>query len=299
MTVFSGGAAIEQFLAELDGWVSESVAGYLLGGSAMTARGLKDQTEDVDLAIGVTAEFNHVYQVLQDQSFEVVGEPTAAFEDVGTTVELEHSTRDTQIDLFEQQVVGKVRLTDRMQDRAEEFWDGEVVTVSLLADEDMFLFKAVSGGDLGSGRRRDIEDMRVYAQRGLTYDVILEEIETQRPFNTGAMEARHIRDRSHPLFTIETAVESLAGLPQSFTEQVAAYGTAFEVEYVVLGAVDDGVHDVGRIQDRVLDTVRALDADDEAAVSAGIDRLVTKQILARTGNTVHLTATGNADSTTQ
>ena len=41
----------------------------------------------------------------------------------------------------------------------------------------MFLLKAVSGGDLGSGRRRDIEDMRVYAQRGLTYEAILEEIE--------------------------------------------------------------------------------------------------------------------------
>jgi len=52
----------------------------------------------------------------------------------------------------------------------------------------MFLLKAVSGGDLASGRRRDIEDMWKYAQRGLDYELILTEIDEQRPFNTGTTE---------------------------------------------------------------------------------------------------------------
>lgn len=98
-----------------------------------------------------------------------------------------------------------------MQDRSEEFWSGSYVTAFTLADEDMFLLKAVSGGDIASGRRRDIEDMRKYAQRGLNYELILSEIDEQRPFNTGMTEARQIRDRSHPLFTIEMAVNSLSG----------------------------------------------------------------------------------------
>ncbi|MFC6993897.1 hypothetical protein ACFQH3_20575 [Haladaptatus sp. GCM10025707] len=50
MTVFRGGEAIKAFLEEFDSWLSESVTVYLLGGSAMTVRGLKDQTEDIDLA---------------------------------------------------------------------------------------------------------------------------------------------------------------------------------------------------------------------------------------------------------
>lgn len=54
-----------------------------------------------------------------------------------------------------------------MQDRAEEFWSGSHTTAFVLSDEDMFLLKAVSGGDVASGRRRDIEDMRMYAQRWL------------------------------------------------------------------------------------------------------------------------------------
>jgi len=52
MTMFKGGEAIEAFLEEFDDWLSESVTVYLLGGSAMTVHGLKDQTEDIDLALG-------------------------------------------------------------------------------------------------------------------------------------------------------------------------------------------------------------------------------------------------------
>ena len=58
MTVFSGGEAISGFLAEFDGWLSESVDVFLLGGSAMTVQGLKDQTEDIDLVIGTRKLFD-------------------------------------------------------------------------------------------------------------------------------------------------------------------------------------------------------------------------------------------------
>jgi hypothetical protein len=288
MTVFKGGDAIKEFLKEFDRWLSESVTVYLLGGSAMTVQGLKDQTEDIDLALGVVSEFEHVYQTLTSQGFAVVDEPTESFEGVGKTVELHHDARGLQIDLFERQVVGKVWITDRMHDRAAEFWVGNHATAFVLSDEDMFLLKAVSGGDLASGRRRDIEDMRMYAQRGLDYEVILTEIDKQRPFNTGATEARQIRDRSHPLFTIEMAVNSLSGLPDTFTSRITEFATEFEAEYTVLGAVDDGIDNVDAIRKRVLTNVRALSDDQEDAVDDAIDRLVAKQILKHDGETVRL-----------
>jgi hypothetical protein len=175
-----------------------------------------------------------------------------------------------------------------MHDRAEEFWAGNHATAFILSDEDMFLLKAVSGGDLASGRRRDIEDMRIYAQRGLDYEVILTEIDEQRPFNTGVTEARQIRDRSHPLFTIEMAVTSLSGLPNTFTSRIAEFATEFEVEYTVLGTVDDGIDDVEAIRERVLMNVRALSDDQEDAVDDAIDQLVAKQILKRDRETVRL-----------
>jgi hypothetical protein len=286
MTVFKGGEAIKEFLKEFDSRLSASVTVYLLGGSAMTVRGLKDQTEDIDLAVGVISEFEHVHQTLTSKGFKVVDEPTESFEGVGKTVELHHEDRGFRIDLFERQIVGKVWITDRMDNRAEEFWTGRFVTVFILSDEDMFLLKAVSGGDLASGRRRDIEDMRKYAQRGLDYESILAEIDEQRPFNTGSTEAQQIRDRSHPLFAIETAVNSLSGLPNTFTSRIEEFATEFEVEYTVLRAVDDGIDDIDTIRERVLSNVRVLSDDQEDAVADAIDRLCTKQILERDGETV-------------
>jgi len=288
MTVFKGEEKIREFLEEFDGWLSESVTVYLLGGSAMTVRGLKDQTEDIDLAVGVVSEFEHVYQTLGSQGFTVVDEPTKSFEGVGKTIELHHEDRGFRIDLFERQIVGKVWVTDRMHDRAGEFWTGCFATAFVLSDEDMFLLKAVSGGDLASGRQRDIEDMRKYAQRGLDYRSILSEIDEQRPFNTGTTEAQQIRDRSHPLFTIEMATNSLSGLPNTFNSRIEEFATEFEIEYTVLGAVDEGINNVDAIQERVLASVRALSDDQEDAVCEAIDRLVAKQVLDRDRDTIRL-----------
>jgi hypothetical protein len=49
----------------------------------------------------------------------------------------------------------------------------------------------------------------------LGYEVVLTEIGDQRALNIGSTEARQTRDRSHPLFAIEIAVNSLSGLPIS------------------------------------------------------------------------------------
>jgi hypothetical protein len=133
--------------------------------------------------------------------------------------------------------------------------------------------------------------MRMYAQRGLAYEAILEEIEEQRPFNTGSTEARHIRNRSHPLFAIETAVQSLSGLPSSFSNRISAFATEFEVEYFVLGAIDDGLHDDEAIREYVLSNVRSLSHDDKEAVSEGVDRLIDKQILERDSDSLDLRLT--------
>lgn len=285
MTTFTGRDAIESFLAEFDGWLSEAVHVYLLGGSAMAVRGLKDRTRDLDLALGVTAEFEHVSRRLRDEGFVVEAEPTEPFEEVGRTVTLAHAGRGLRLDVFERQIVGKVWLSRRMRERAERYWSGTHVTAFVLADEDMFLLKAVAGGDVASGRRRDLEDAAVYAQRGLDYRTIIEEVESQRPFNVGATEATQIRDRSHPLFALEVAVQRLSGLPSEFTARVSELGSEFEVEYFVLGAVDDGLTDVERIRARAKAEADALASDDDE-VNAAIDRLVRKRVLERDGGEV-------------
>jgi hypothetical protein len=82
------------------------------------------------------------------------------------------------------------------------------------------------------------------------------------------------------------AVNSLSGLPNTFASQITEFATEFEIEYTVLGAVDDGIDNVDAIRERVLANVRALSDDQEDAVDDAIDRLVAKQILERDGDVV-------------
>jgi hypothetical protein len=84
------------------------------------------------------------------------------------------------------------------------------------------------------------------------------------------------------------AVNSLSGLPNSFTSRISDFATEFEVEYTVLGAVDDGLTDIEKIRDRVLSNVRALSDDQVDAVDDAIARLIAKQILKREETTVRL-----------
>lgn len=61
-----------------------------------------------------------------------------------------------------------------------------------------------------------------------------------------------------------------------------------EVEYTVLGVVDDGLADIEAIRDHVLSNVRAVSDDQADAADDAIDRLVEKHILEREETTVRL-----------
>jgi hypothetical protein len=68
---------------------------------------------------------------------------------------------------------------------------------------------------------------------------------------------------------------------------VSEFATEFEVEYGVLEAVDEGLRSPRTISERVISNVIELSVGDEEAVSAGIDRLIEKEILDEEGDTVH------------
>ncbi|WP_266080633.1 hypothetical protein [Haladaptatus caseinilyticus] len=106
MTVFRGREAVVSFLQDVNDELNQDVAVYLVGGSAMTAHSLKDQTKDIDLVLGVSTEFEHLRDALLEMGFNIDSEPTAAFDDVGRTFQLS-SDMGVQVDLFEEQIVGQ------------------------------------------------------------------------------------------------------------------------------------------------------------------------------------------------
>ena len=60
-----------------------------------------------------------------------------------------------------------------MEERSEPFLDMDRLTVRLVSNEDIFLFKAIADRD------NDIEDMNMLVQAGLDYDVVEAELEAQ------------------------------------------------------------------------------------------------------------------------
>ena len=60
-----------------------------------------------------------------------------------------------------------------MEERSEPFLDMDRLTVRLVSNEDIFLFKLIAGRD------DDIEDMNMLVQTGLDYDVVRDELEAQ------------------------------------------------------------------------------------------------------------------------
>ncbi len=279
---------IKSFLSTVDGWLSEDVSLYLMGGAAMTARQIKPRTDDIDFGFSTEEHFQHVLNRFLDNGFLIAEEPTESIEGVGRTIKMYNHDAGVEVDIFERQVVGKVWITDRMRERADAFWTGERIEAHLLSEADIFLLKAVSGGDLGVGRRTDIDDLLRTAQAGIDWNVLIEEIVQQRPFNTGRHEARLLRDGSHPLLAIDISVSHLNGLPDNFTKKVTQLGTDAQVERTVLQTIDDGTTEPKTIREGVSSSVAILDEDESERVTDAIERLVEKDVLQRCEGSLHL-----------
>jgi len=279
MSPFSGREAITKFLQDVDDQLDQSVEVYLVGGSAMTAHQLKDQTKDIDLVLGVSAEFGLVRDVLLDMGFIVENEPTEEFEDVGRTLELSGET-GVQVDLFEEQIVGKLRLSVEMRERAEQLYGGESVAGFTLAKEDMFLLKGVAG------RGYDPEDMLALVRSGLQFSVVREEFEAQLPVNTGTVEAHQLYSYSHPLMTFEQSIMRFDGLPSEFTNQVEALADRAFTERTVIDHLQPGSLEIEVLCREVADNSDPIDRPETA--QEAVTNLAEKEIVERDGADISL-----------
>ncbi|MEF8825361.1 MAG: hypothetical protein V5A34_10355, partial [Halapricum sp.] len=115
-----------------------------------------------------------------------------------------------RIDIFNQQVANKLVLTEGMVERSNPFLTTGSLTVRLVRNEDIFLFKLVAGRD------DDIEDLSVLVETGLDYGVVEAELERQierlgdDQFTTFVNEALfELRERYGVTTPIEDRVQEL------------------------------------------------------------------------------------------
>jgi len=163
---------IENEFRQIADGLSGPLTVYLIGGGAMSLRDLKGATKDIDLVVADGDAYGQLWAVLMDLGYTEVKSLDADYRALGATSCVENDD-GCRLDIFNQQVANKLVLTDGMRDRSEPFLDTDQLTVQLVSNEDIFLFKLIAGRD------DDIADMNVLVQAGLDYDVVRAELDAQ------------------------------------------------------------------------------------------------------------------------
>lgn len=163
---------IEDELRKIGEQLRTSVDAYLIGGGAMSLRNLKDTTKDIDLVVVSDEGFGRLMGALGDLGYEEVTDLGEEYDRLGAR----HCVRNSegcQFDVFHRQIAEKLYFSDGMVDRSDEYLSTPTLSVGLVAEEDVFLFKSVAG------RTDDIGDMATLVQTGLDFGAIEREIDTQ------------------------------------------------------------------------------------------------------------------------
>jgi len=163
---------IENEFQRIGDGLSEPLTVYLIGGGAMSLRDLKEATKDIDLVVPDGDAHGQLWSVLIDLGYAEVLSLDPDYRALGATSCVENDD-GCRLDIFNQQVANKLVLTDGMAERSEPFFDMDRLTVRLVSNEDIFLFKAIAGRD------DDIEDMNMLVQAGLDYDIVEAELDAQ------------------------------------------------------------------------------------------------------------------------
>ena len=165
-------AYIRSELERIGQQLDNSLTVFLIGGGSMAFRGLKETTKDIDLIVSSGDDLSQLQAVLLELGYDIVREPDEEYEELGAQRILENDD-GCRIDVFNQQVIGKLILSPDIRERSERYLEPGNLVVELVSPEDIFLFKAVAG------RVEDIEDMFSLMQTGLEFDVVEAELKTQ------------------------------------------------------------------------------------------------------------------------
>lgn len=148
------------------------VEAYLIGGGAMSLRGLKDTTKDIDLVVTTEAEYEHLLGALDVMGYKELTDLGEAYRQLGARHCVQNED-GCQLDLFNRQIANKLVFSHGMEERSETFLQETPLRVGLVSLEDIFLFKCVGM------RPDDVDDMATLVQTGLEFETIIAEIEAQ------------------------------------------------------------------------------------------------------------------------
>ncbi len=219
---------IESELERIGSQIETPLTVYLIGGGAMAFRDLKNTTKDIDLIVTGGDDLQQLQTVLLANGYEIVKDPGEEYDELGAQRILENED-GCRIDVFNQQVIDKLVLSDGMRRRSERYLDAGRLSVELVSAEDIFLFKAVAG------RTDDIEDMFALVQTALDFGVIEDELERQIDLLGQELFVSYINEA---LFDLEEEYNITTAL----AETVSEISERVYRELEVLQVIDDSIH---------------------------------------------------------
>ena len=153
--------------------IQRTVKIYLIGGCAMSFRGLKESTKDIDIVFKNMEEYKTFTEGLFGAQYHepfVIKSEYAHLE----AMKMYENKDGFHLDLFVGHVLRKLKLSDSMIVRAEFYKKYGNLSVYLISKEDIFLFKGLAS----EARKRDLADMKVMYPN-LEWSVITKELSSQ------------------------------------------------------------------------------------------------------------------------
>ncbi len=161
---------LESWLASISKHIAKSTSIYLIGGCALSFKGLKERTKDIDLIITSKTEFNLLSKAMLEAGFTP---ETDLQDEFYLTALAVYKKEESRIDLFLNKVAQMLSFTSGMKKRSKLHQTYGKLKVYLTSNEDIFLFKSMTT------RPGDIKDCELLIQTGLAWDVVLNEIAEQ------------------------------------------------------------------------------------------------------------------------
>lgn len=162
---------------ELNSWIAsvgrqlgEQCSVYLIGGCAMCFKGLKPATKDIDIIIASKKEFDAFDSAVIKAGFR---RSTGMKDEFYLTALAVYEREDSRIDVFLREVGKMLKFTDSMKRRSSPYKQEGKLKVLLAANEDIFLFKAMTP------RAADISDCDRLMRENLDYAAIYYECMSQ------------------------------------------------------------------------------------------------------------------------
>lgn len=159
-------------LSATGGHLKRPATCYLIGGCAMTFRGQKIATKDIDLVVLGPDDLEALVAAMEAAGSISVPDPGDEYRQLGARIIMQ-DPGGMRFDIFEKVVCRKLAFSPGMQRRSTEEATFGSLTVRIASAEDIFLFKGVTD------RPDDLDDMSVLAAGGLDWATIKAECLSQ------------------------------------------------------------------------------------------------------------------------